>query len=149
MFIWNVIRSLRKGEPAGNNPWGGDTLEWATSSPPAEHGWSVLPIVHSRHPMWDQDDLHSGDERLVRFVRGPGRMAAALAGGGDRRALRMPGRRRCSASPARRSGRSWRPAGVVLIFIAELVKLRWIIAIAVVTVVVAPSSGGTGPRTRR
>ena len=56
VFIWNVARSYRRGEPAGNNPWGGDTLEWAVPSPPAEHGWSILPIVRSRHPLWDQDE---------------------------------------------------------------------------------------------
>ena len=33
-FLWNVWRSYRHGEPAGDNPWDGQTLEWATSSPP-------------------------------------------------------------------------------------------------------------------
>ena len=59
VFVWNVVRSLRRGEPAGANPWDADTLEWAVPSPPREHGWTVLPIVHSRHPLWDQDDLHT------------------------------------------------------------------------------------------
>ena len=34
IFVINVVRSLRKGAPAGHNPWGADTLEWATASPP-------------------------------------------------------------------------------------------------------------------
>ena len=34
-FLWNVWRTLRKGELAGDDPWEGHTLEWATSSPPA------------------------------------------------------------------------------------------------------------------
>ncbi|MGA8026312.1 MAG: cytochrome c oxidase subunit I, partial [Bryobacteraceae bacterium] len=33
-FLWNVIQSLRSGEPAGDDPWDAWTLEWATSSPP-------------------------------------------------------------------------------------------------------------------
>src|SRR3712207_8509393 len=70
VFMWNVFRSFRKGEPAGNDPWGGDSLEWAVSSPPAEHGWTVLPIVRSRHPLWDQERLDTGEERLERFVQG-------------------------------------------------------------------------------
>jgi cytochrome c oxidase subunit I+III len=82
VFMVNVVHSYRKGERAGNNPWGADTLEWAVSSPPAEHGWSVLPIVHSRHPLWDQDDLHHGDPGVERFVHGmsewPLRWRAAL-----------------------------------------------------------------------
>jgi cytochrome c oxidase subunit I+III len=136
VFIWNVVRSLRRGEPAGNNPWGGDTLEWATTSPPAEHGWSVLPIVRSRHPMWDQDDLHKGDERLERFVQGlagwPLRWrAAVIVGTADARPQEVFRVAHPSIWPLVAA------CGVVLIFIAELIKLRWIIAIAVVTVLVA------------
>src|SRR5680860_495005 len=70
VFVWNIVRSWRRGEPAGANPWGGDTLEWATPSPPDQHGWSVLPIVRSRHPLWDQDTLDRGDEQLEGFVHG-------------------------------------------------------------------------------
>ncbi len=136
VFIWNVVRSLRRGEPAGNNPWGGDTLEWATSSPPAEHGWSVLPIVHSRHPMWDQDDLHSGDERTVKFVHALAGWplkwrAAVIVGTADARPQEVFRVAHPSIWPLVAA------CGVVLIFIAELIKLRWIIAVAVVTVLVA------------
>ncbi|HEX4632778.1 MAG TPA: cytochrome c oxidase subunit I, partial [Gemmatimonadales bacterium] len=35
VFIWNIIRTRTKGKIAGDNPWQGATLEWATSSPPA------------------------------------------------------------------------------------------------------------------
>src|SRR5205814_9154692 len=34
VFLANVLRCLAAGEPAGDDPWGGGTLEWATSSPP-------------------------------------------------------------------------------------------------------------------
>jgi hypothetical protein len=30
----------------------------------------VLPIVHGRHPLWDQDELHKGDERTEQLVQG-------------------------------------------------------------------------------
>ena len=33
MFI-NLLYSLRKGEKAPDNPWGGATLEWMVASPP-------------------------------------------------------------------------------------------------------------------
>src|SRR5215470_5467172 len=52
-FIWNVIRSLRKGEPAGNDPWDAWTLEWATTSPPPEYNFATLPEVRSSRPLWD------------------------------------------------------------------------------------------------
>ncbi len=36
VFLWNVIRSLRDGKVAGDNPWDAFTLEWATTSPPRQ-----------------------------------------------------------------------------------------------------------------
>ncbi len=33
-FLWNIFTSLRGGQLAGDDPWEGSTLEWATSSPP-------------------------------------------------------------------------------------------------------------------
>jgi cytochrome c oxidase subunit I+III len=136
IFVWNLIRSYRRGEPAGNNPWGADTLEWATTSPPAEHGWSVLPIVHSRHPLWDQDDLHSGPPRLERFVRGlsewPLRWRAAVivdtASGRPQEVFRVSGP---SIWPLVAGG------GVWLIFLSELLKLRIGIGIGALVIVAA------------
>ncbi len=52
-FAWNVLRSGIWGEPAGDDPWDGWTLEWATSSPPAEYNFEKLPVVRSSRPLWD------------------------------------------------------------------------------------------------
>jgi cytochrome c oxidase subunit 1 len=52
-LIWNIIHSLRNGKPAGNDPWDAWTLEWATSSPPPEYNFAVLPEVRSSRPLWD------------------------------------------------------------------------------------------------
>ncbi len=52
LLFYNLIRSYRKGEPAGPNPWGSATLEWATTSPPAEHNFNRIPTIHSREPLW-------------------------------------------------------------------------------------------------
>ena len=49
-FLFNVWRSLRKGEPAGDDPWEGDHLEWATSSPPPPHNFHSLPADPLRAP---------------------------------------------------------------------------------------------------
>ena len=54
VFLWNVWRSLRRGEVAGANPWEGHTLEWATSSPPPEGNFEgELPPIRSNRPVWD------------------------------------------------------------------------------------------------
>ena len=34
IFVVNVVVSLRRGKPAGDDPWDAWTLEWATTSPP-------------------------------------------------------------------------------------------------------------------
>lgn len=49
LVVWNVIRSLRKGEKAPSNPWGGTTLEWATTSPPVPGNFSE-PVVVAHEP---------------------------------------------------------------------------------------------------
>lgn len=41
----NFVQSLRKGEIAPANPWGGTTLEWTTSSPPPPHNFVDTPTV--------------------------------------------------------------------------------------------------------
>lgn len=53
LLIVNIIRSLRAGEPAGDNPWGAPTLEWGTTSPPLRYNFEPLPRVHSRYPLWE------------------------------------------------------------------------------------------------
>jgi cytochrome c oxidase subunit 1 len=51
--MWNLIRSWRKGERAGNDPWGAGTLEWTIPSPPPDYNFAELPRVTSRYPLWD------------------------------------------------------------------------------------------------
>ncbi len=53
IFLWNVVASLRDGEPAGDDPWDAWTLEWSTTSPPPEYDFDAVPVVHSRRPLWD------------------------------------------------------------------------------------------------
>ena len=52
-FVWNLLRSYRRGAVAGNDPWDAWTLEWATSSPPSEYNFAELPVVRSARPLWD------------------------------------------------------------------------------------------------
>jgi len=54
LFLVNVAVSLRRGERAGPNPWNAATLEWSVPSPPPAYNFAVIPIVASRHPLWEQ-----------------------------------------------------------------------------------------------
>ncbi len=58
LFVANVIISARRRVPAGDNPWGANTLEWATSSPPPEHNFDALPPIRSARPLWDLAHPH-------------------------------------------------------------------------------------------
>src|ERR1700689_2085268 len=45
-----LLASLRKPYDAPDNPWGGTTMEWLTSSPPIEHNFEEQPVLeHEPH----------------------------------------------------------------------------------------------------
>ncbi|MDQ6617364.1 MAG: cytochrome c oxidase subunit I [Actinomycetota bacterium] len=52
-FLWNLWVSWRTPVIAGDDPWEGHTLEWATTSPPPEHNFTSLPRIRSDRPVWD------------------------------------------------------------------------------------------------
>jgi cytochrome c oxidase subunit 1 len=45
VFAYNMVRSWRRGERAVPNPWGAQTLEWLTSSPPPIENFEHIPVV--------------------------------------------------------------------------------------------------------
>ena len=67
VFVFNVIRSLRQGAPAGRNPWDADTLEWLTESPPPPYNFEFIPVVEGRWPLWDRHE--PGVQPVVTGVR--------------------------------------------------------------------------------
>lgn len=136
LFAVNVILSIWKGRPAGDDPWGGDSLEWAVPSPPPNYGFAVAPIIRTRHPLWDQSDLHRGEARLEAFVhaiaRWPLQWRAALVTG------TLDGQ---PEELFRVSGPSLWPfiasCGTILIFIGELFDLYGVLGLGALIVVVS------------
>ena len=52
----DIAQAAAAQREAGNNPWDGHTLEWATSSPPSTHNFDEpLPPIRSNRPVWDRD----------------------------------------------------------------------------------------------
>src|SRR4029453_8832702 len=61
LFFANVALSLRRPRTAPDDPWQGNTLEWATTSPPPPHNFDRLPEVRSTRPVWDaRQQLRAG-----------------------------------------------------------------------------------------
>ena len=61
VFFWNLVVSLRSGEPAGDDPWDAFTLEWDTTSPPAHYNFETVPTVRSRRPFYDKKNPDIAD----------------------------------------------------------------------------------------
>ena len=54
--VVNLARSVLRGAPAPGDPFGGNTLEWSTSSPPPHYNFAIIPTVTSADPNWDAED---------------------------------------------------------------------------------------------
>jgi len=73
LFLIDLWLAFRRKVPAGDNPWDGYALEWATTSPPPVHNFNWLPPIRSERPTFDWN--HRDDARLLPA-------GASKAGGG-------------------------------------------------------------------
>jgi cytochrome c oxidase subunit 1 len=56
VLLYNVFRTFRLRVPAGDDPWQGTTLEWASASPPPRFNFDAehpLPPITSYAPLLD------------------------------------------------------------------------------------------------
>jgi cytochrome c oxidase subunit 1 len=52
VFVANVLASWRAGAVAGEDPWGGETLEWSIPCPAPAYNYRHIPIVQGRSALW-------------------------------------------------------------------------------------------------
>ena len=73
------IRSLRYGEvTTADDPWGyGNSLEWATSSPPPRHNFTSLPRIRSERPAFELHHPHMVER--MRAEAHPNRKSTSLS----------------------------------------------------------------------
>jgi cytochrome c oxidase subunit 1 len=64
-FLVNVVATFINGEKAGDDPWEGNTLEWATSSPPPSYNFDSLPPIRSERPLFDLRHPHAAAHAAV------------------------------------------------------------------------------------
>ena len=51
--LLTIVNLLMRGPAAGNDPWDGQTLEWAATSPPPVGNFGELPPISSAEPLLD------------------------------------------------------------------------------------------------
>jgi heme/copper-type cytochrome/quinol oxidase subunit 1 len=52
-FVLLLLGALRGATDAGDDPWTGQTIEWATTSPAPRDNYVDVPVIHSAEPMLD------------------------------------------------------------------------------------------------
>ena len=87
VVVVNAVRAQKVGPLAGDDPWGGETLEWSTSSPPPPYNFARIPVVTSGSPLWDQRGTRS-DAVLPEGHRA---LATSPLAGDPQAELEMPG----------------------------------------------------------
>ena len=67
MQFWVSFRNREALRDTTGDPWGGRTLEWATSSPPPDYNFAFTPVVHDLDAWYDMKAR--GAERPVEGFR--------------------------------------------------------------------------------
>jgi cytochrome c oxidase subunit 1 len=70
VFLINVVRTRKRGEEAGADPWDARTLEWSIPSPPPVYNFLDVPVVHARDDFWHTKYTEDTEGRPARVFAG-------------------------------------------------------------------------------
>lgn len=95
VFLFNVIWHVKKGKPAGINPWGSSGLEWSSVTPVPPFNTRSIPLVTGRDPIWTQpgleDRIRNAEEYLPTAEEGKREiLATSTVGARPQHVMRIP-----------------------------------------------------------
>ncbi len=128
LTLYNLWYSRTRGAPAGPNPWDAATLEWSVPSPPPAYNFRRIPIVASRHPLWEDrlQDVHHRSVLDTDIALEDGRktIATTVLDAEADAILRMPGD---SVAPVMLS------VALAIAFFSLLLNIWWLAGLAAVS----------------
>ncbi len=91
VFFWDLFRTAKGGQVAGDDPWDARTVEWAIPNPPPVYNFKEVPHVKCLDDFWYQkypeSMVHDEDEEGAH----PSDHHAVEAHGHDDHGIHMPG----------------------------------------------------------
>ena len=80
LLVWNIVRSIKKGEKVGKDPWGGWSLEWAVTSPPPTPSFHEGDYFHTelKEQQGDDNTDEHHETKLESLIKAPFRSMSNL-----------------------------------------------------------------------